>query len=117
MASLTTTQRQQRLSNVLLAGNLYKSHQISKKLTEVSKLQKVSIGVSAANLAANRQISKGIDSLNQKVEHQISQKEREEAEKKKIKLLKDIFLIFQRKLMKLKRENHIHWKNFFFYLA
>ena len=91
MANLTTGERQRRLTNVLLAGNLYKSHQISKKLTEVSKLQKVSIGVSAANLVVNRQISKGIDSLNQKVEHQISQKEREEAEKKKIKLLKDIF--------------------------
>ena len=90
MGSLTTSQRQQRLTNVLLAGNLYKSHQISKKLTEVSKLQKISIGVSVANLAVNRQISRGIDSLNQKIEHQISQKEREEAEKKKIKLLKDI---------------------------
>tara|TARA_A100001011_G_C14215021_1_gene801647 strand:+ start:120 stop:1370 length:1251 start_codon:yes stop_codon:yes gene_type:complete len=91
MSNLTTSQRQQRLTNVLLAGNLYKSHQISKKLTEVSKLQKISIGVSVANLAVNRQISRGIDNLNQKIEHQISQKEREEAEKKKIKLLKDIF--------------------------
>ena len=34
MANLTTGERQRRLTNVLLAGNLYKSHQISKKLTE-----------------------------------------------------------------------------------
>tara|TARA_B110000259_G_C13980299_1_gene388358 strand:+ start:194 stop:1450 length:1257 start_codon:yes stop_codon:yes gene_type:complete len=91
MGALTLNQRQQRLTNVLLAGNLYKSHQISKKLTEVTKLQQISIGVSVANLAVNKQISSGIDNLNSKIEHQITQKEREEAEKNKIKLLKDIF--------------------------
>ena len=91
MGDLTLSQRQQRLTNVLLTGNLYKSHQISKKLTEVTKLQQISIGVSVANLAVNKQISSGIDNLNSKIEHQITQKEREEAEKKKIKLLKDIF--------------------------
>ena len=79
MGALTLNQRQQRLTNVLLAGNLYKSHQISKKLTEVTKLQQISIGVSVANLAVNKQISSGIDNLNSKIEHPITQKERDVA--------------------------------------
>ena len=55
MSSLTTSQRQQRLTNVLLAGNLYKTHKIGKQLTEITALHKISIGVSIANLRASLQ--------------------------------------------------------------
>ena len=39
MSNLTLNQRQQRLTNVLLAGNLYKSHQINKSLVKLTELQ------------------------------------------------------------------------------
>ena len=84
MSSLTTSQRQQRLTNVLLAGNLYKAHKIGKQLTEITALHKMSLGVSIANLKVNTQILSGIRSLGQKMD-------RQEAEQRKIKLLKDIF--------------------------
>lgn len=45
MSELTTSQRQQQLTNFLLAGNLYKSHQISKGLKEISDIQKGAIEV------------------------------------------------------------------------
>jgi hypothetical protein len=84
MSSLTTSQRQQRLTNVLLAGNLYKAHKIGKQLTEITALHKMSLGVSIANLKVNMHVLAQIKNLNQKME-------RQEAEKRKIKLLKDIF--------------------------
>ena len=68
---------QQRMTNVLLLGNLYKAHKIGKQLTQVTALHKFSIGASLANLKVNMNILKNL--------------EKKDAENKKIKLLKDIF--------------------------
>ena len=59
----------------------------------------MSLGVSIANLKVNTQVLSSIRSLNQKMDQQ-------EAEKRKIKLLKDIFFQITRKWKKLKKKNH-----------
>ena len=74
---MSTDIAQRRMQNLLLGGNLYKSHKIGKELEKVTALHKYSIGVSTANLRANMSILKNL--------------EKKEAENKKIKLLKDIF--------------------------
>ena len=99
--SLTTSQRQQRLSNVLLAGNLYKAHKIGKQLTQITALHKMSLGVSIANLKVNAQVLSSIRSLNQKMDQQ-------EAEKRKIKLLKDIFFQITEEIEEIEGEKLIH---------
>ena len=109
MSSLTTSQRQQRLSNVLLAGNLYKAHKIGKQLTQITALHKMSLGVSIANLKVNTQVLSSIRSLNQKMDQQ-------GAEKRKIKLLKDIFFQISEKWKKLKKKSY-PLENIFFFLV
>jgi cell division septum initiation protein DivIVA len=84
MSQLTTSQRQQQLTNILLVGNLYKSHQISNKLTEISDIQKKAIEV-------QNKVAKGIDRLSSQVEYQIAQKQAENNEIRKNKLLRDVF--------------------------
>ena len=91
MSNLTLNQRQQRLTNVLLAGNLYKSHQINKSLVKLTELQnkfirqneihhKEKMGMmNKANLIAEAQLS-----LQQNVEFK--------------KHLKNIFLNSMKKL-------------------
>lgn len=115
MTSLTVDQKQQRLTNILLAGNLYKSHQITKKLEEVSKLQKISIGVSVENLRVNKQIADGIQNLNQKLDLQINQQQRAEAETRKVKLLKDIIFNISEETQNIKDGSFYPLEKYFLY--
>ena len=66
-----------RMTNILMAGNLYKTHKIGKQLGELSALHKISMGVAINNLEVNLGVLKNL--------------KKKEAEEKKTKLLKDIF--------------------------
>ena len=110
MSSLTTSQRQQRLSNVLLAGNLYKAHKIGKQLTQITALHKMSLGVSIANLKVNAQVLSSIRSLNQKMDQQ-------EAEKRKIKLLKDIFFQITEEIEEIEGRKTYPLEKYFLFLS
>ena len=110
MSSLTTSQRQQRLTNVLLAGNLYKAHKIGKQLTEITALHKMSLGVSIANLKVNMHVLAQIKNLNQKME-------RQEAEKRKIKLLKDIFFQITEEIEDIEATKTYQLEKYFLFLS
>ena len=110
MSSLTTSQRQQRLTNVLLAGNLYKAHKIGKQLTQITALHKMSLGVSIANLKVNTQVLSSIRSLNQKMDQQ-------EAEKRKIKLLKDIFFQISEEMEEIEEKKSYPLEKYFLFLS
>ena len=110
MSSLTTSQRQQRLTNVLLAGNLYKAHKIGKQLTQITALHKMSLGVSIANLKVNAQVLSSIRSLNQKMDQQ-------EAEKRKIKLLKDIFFQITEEIEEIEEKKSYPLETYFLLLS
>ena len=110
MSSLTTSQRQQRLTNVLLAGNLYKAHKIGKQLTQITALHKMSLGVSIANLKVNAQVLSSIRSLNQKMDQQ-------EAEKRKIKFLKDIFFQITEEIEEIEEKKSYPLETYFLLLS
>jgi len=101
MSQLTTSQRQQQLTNILLVGNLYKSHQISNKLTEISDIQKKAIEV-------QNKVAKGIDRLSSQVEYQIAQKQAENNEIRKNKLLRDVFFQITEEIEEIKSKKNIH---------
>lgn len=101
MSQLTTSQRQQQLTNILLVGNLYKSHQISNKLTEISVIQKKAIEV-------QNRVAKGIDRLSSQVEYQIAQKQAENNEIRKNKLLRDVFFQITEEIEEIKSKKNIH---------
>ena len=101
MSQLTTSQRQQQLTNILLVGNLYKSHQISNKLTEISDIQKKAIEV-------QNKVAKGIDRLSSQVEYQIAQKQAENNEIRKNKLLRDVFFQITEEIDEIKSKKDIH---------
>jgi len=115
MSDLTLDQKQQRVNNLLQLGSLYKLHQIGKKLDQVALLQKTSNDLAKANLQVNSQISEGVENLNQKIDYQIYQKNLEEAEKKKIKLLRDIFFNINEEIDLIKRNNHYPLERYFLY--
>src|SRR6056300_734375 len=110
MSSLTTSQRQQRLTNVLLAGNLYKAHKIGKQLTEITALHKMSLGVSIANLKVNVQVLAQIRNLNQKMEQK-------KTKKKKIKLLKDIFFQITEEIEEIEERKSYPLEKYFLFLS
>jgi hypothetical protein len=101
MSQLTTSQRQQQLTNILLVGNLYKSHQISNKLTEISDIQKKAIEV-------QNMVARGIDRLSSQVEYQIAQKQAENNEIRKNKLLRDVFFQITEEIDEIKSKKNIH---------
>ena len=103
MSSLTTSQRQQRLTNVLLAGNLYKAHKIGKQLTQITALHKMSLGVSIANLKVNLAIYKNL--------------QKKEAEEKKIKLLKDIFFQISEEMEEVEENKSYPLEKYFLFLS
>jgi len=103
MSSLTTSQRQQRLTNVLLAGNLYKAHKIGKQLTQITALHKMSLGVSIANLKVNLAIYEKL--------------QKKEAEEKKIKLLKDIFFQISEEMEEIEENKSYPLEKYFLFLS
>lgn len=103
MSSLTTSQTQQKLTNALLIGNLYKSHKIGKQLTQITALHKITLGVSIANLKVNLGILQNL--------------QKKEAEEKKIKLLKDIFFQISEEIDKIEERKSYPLEKYFLFLS
>ena len=92
MSNLTKSQQQQRLQNLLLAGNLYKSHKIHKEMTKLSQ-------VTASGF---RTLQKGIaQQTNLMEQERLERKQREYreiAEKNRIKSVQQVTFMVSEEL-------------------
>ena len=86
--------KQQRMSNILLAGNLYKSHKIDKGLQKIAELQKIAM---SQNAKMHQQAGLGKEMIakqergNKIAEKQLNIQLTQAQEIQKTKLLKNIF--------------------------
>ena len=92
MSNLTKSQQQQRLQNLLLAGNLYKAHKIHKEMTKLSQ-------VTASGF---RTLQKGIaQQTNLMEQERLERKQREYreiAEKNRIKSVQQVTFMVSEEL-------------------
>lgn len=104
-----------RAQTALLAANLYKAHKIDKKLTEISGLHKISIGVQVANLKLTSQIATGINQIQKTLNEQQKMMRAEQANKEKVKILKDVFFDISEELEEIKQKEYGNLEKFFYY--
>lgn len=104
-----------RAQTALLAANLYKAHKIDKKLTEISGLHKISIGVQVANLKLTGQIATGINQIQNTLNEQQKMMRAEQANKEKVKILKDVFFDISEELEQIKQKEYGNLEKFFYY--
>lgn len=104
-----------RAQTALLAANLYKAHKIDKKLTEISGLHKISIGVQVANLKLTGQIATGINQIQETLNEQQKMMRAEQANKEKVKILKDVFFDISEELEQIKQKEYGNLEKFFYY--
>ena len=102
-----------RAQTALLAANLYKAHKIDKKLTEISGLHKISIGVQVANLKLTSQIATGINQIQKTLNEQQKMMRAEQANKEKVKILKDVFFDISEELEEIKQKEYGNLEKFF----
>ena len=108
MSNLTKSQQQQRLQNLLLAGNLYKSHKIHK---EMAKLNQVT---ASGFRTLQRGIAEQTNLMEQERFERKQKENREIAEKNRIKSIQQIVFVVSeeldniiKKLKSSKKKNHL----------
>ena len=104
-----------RAQTALLAANLYKAHKIDKKLTEISGLHKISLGVQVANLKLTGQIATGINQIQKTLNEQQKMMRAEQANREKVKILKDVFFDISEELEQIKQKEYGNLEKFFYY--
>ena len=115
MSNLTKSQQQQRLQNLLLAGNLYKSHKIHREMTKLSQ-------VTASGF---RTLQKGIaQQTNLMEQERLERKQREYreiAEKNRIKSVQQVTFMVSEELediiKKLKSSKKKNYLEFYFKIS
>jgi hypothetical protein len=85
------TSKQQTITNLLLAGNLYKTHQISKTLTSFVELQKVSLKLQKEITNSLKSIDNKLSEISYQLKISNQRVQIEKVNKEKTFLLKDIF--------------------------
>ena len=85
------TSKQQTITNLLLAGNLYKTHQISKTLTSFVELQKVSLKLQKEITNSLKSIDNKLSEISLQLKISNQRVQIEKVNKEKTFLLKDIF--------------------------
>ena len=105
-----TINKQQRMSNILLAGNLYKSHKIDKGLQKIAELQKIAM---SQNAKMHQQAGLGKEMIakqergNKIAEKQLNIQLTQAQEIQKTKLLKNIFFEISEEVEDVLKEKKI----------
>ena len=111
MGQISKQEKQQKLQNILLAGNLYKSHKIHKDMV---KFQNQSSQLQSQSLGAIEKLGEGIDSVNEKLDIQNSILENEHREKKlkeeKLKSINHILFIVSEEIEEIEYKINLNKK-------
>ena len=95
MSSIKKADPQQRMTNMLLAGNLYKSHKIDKGIQKISQIQqaamKQNMQMHQQTMAQNREIIANQNAANQIAQSQLRMQLSQAQQIERTKLLKNTF--------------------------
>ena len=108
---MAAVDKQQRMTNMLLAGNLYKSHKIDKGLQKVAEIQqsamKQSMQMHQQSMVQNREMIAKQDRANKIAETQLKIQLTQAQEIEKTKLLKNTFFEISEEVEDVLKEKKI----------